>query len=278
MKIAVTSGKGGTGKTTIATMLAKAAENAQYLDCDAEEPNGKFFLKPEIEKTIPYTELVPKINEDRCIFCEKCADACAYKALVVMGEPLKKVMFFDELCHSCGACAYVCPVEGALVEVEQEVGLFNVGKAGNIDFVEGVLNIGEASATRLIATMKKRFMDDKKTVILDSPPGTSCSVVETIDGVDFVVLVSEPTPFGLSDLKLTVELVKNMGLPFGIVINKAEKENSLIDDYARKENIEILYRLEFSRQIAEGYSKGILPFDKYAGDFKKVLKRIEELI
>ncbi len=276
MKIAVTSGKGGTGKTTISLLLAYAADNPQYIDCDAEEPNGHLFLKPKIEKRIPYTELVPKINEDICTFCGKCADACAYKALVVMGEPLKKVMFFDELCHSCGACAYVCPVENALVEVKKQVGEIAIGKAGHIDFVMGQLNIGEASATQLIASLKRDYMDKSKTVILDSPPGTSCTVVETIDGVDFVVLVTEPTPFGLSDLKLSVELVRDMGLPFGIIVNKHEDEKHLIEDYAEEENIEILYRLPFSKEFAEMYSKGNLPFEKYKNDFALVLKKIRE--
>jgi len=278
MKIAVTSGKGGTGKTTIATMLAYACDNSQYIDCDAEEPNGHLFLKPKIEKVEPFNVLIPKINENICTFCGKCANACVYKALVVMGEPLNRTMFFDDLCHSCGACAYVCPVEGALVEVPQEVGRFKLGKAGHIDFVMGELNIGEASATQLIANLKKKYVDESKTVILDSPPGTSCTVVETIEGSDYVLLVTETTPFGLSDLKLSVELVRNMGLKFGIVINKYEEGNTLIDDYAKKEGVEILFKLPFSRKFAESYSRGELPFEKFKDDFKDLLNRIEERV
>ncbi len=278
MKIAVTSGKGGTGKTTIATMLAYSCDNPQYIDCDAEEPNGHLFLKPRIERVEPFNVLVPKINEDICTFCGKCADACVYKALVVMGEPLKKTMFFDDLCHSCGACAYVCPVDGALVEVPQEVGKFKIGRAGHIDFVMGELNIGEASATQLIANLKKRYMDESKTVILDSPPGTSCTVVETIEGADYVLLVSEPTPFGLSDLELSVELVRDMGLKFGIVVNKYEEGDTLIDDYAKNEGIEILFRLPFSKEFARSYSKGELPFERFKSDFRGLLKKIEERV
>ncbi len=278
MKIAVTSGKGGTGKTTIATMLAYACDNPQYIDCDAEEPNGYLFLKPKIERVEPFNVLVPKINEDICTFCGKCADACVYKALVVMGEPLKKTMFFDELCHSCGACAYVCPVEGALVEVPDEIGKIKIGKAQYIDFVMGELNIGEASATQLIASLKKNYINESKTVILDSPPGTSCTVVETIEGVDYVLLVTEPTSFGLSDLKLSVELVRDMGLKFGIVVNKYEEDNTLIDDYAKEEGIEILFRLPFSKEFAESYSKSELPFEKFKDDFKDLLKKIEERV
>ncbi len=278
MKIAVTSGKGGTGKTTIATMLAYACDNPQYIDCDAEEPNGHLFLKPKIERVEPFNVLIPKINEDICIFCGKCADACVYKALVVMGEPLKKTMFFDELCHSCGACVYVCPVGGALVEVPDEIGKIKIGKTQHIDFVMGELNIGEASATQLIASLKKNYMNESKTVILDSPPGTSCTVVETIEGADYVLLVTEPTPFGLSDLKLSVELVRNMDLKFGIVVNKYEEGNTLIDEYAKEEEIEIIFRLPFSKEFAQSYSKGELPFEKFMSNFRDLLKRIEERV
>ncbi len=276
MKIAVASGKGGTGKTTISTMLAYAADNSQYIDCDAEEPNGHIFLKPEIEKVIPFTLPVPEINTDICTFCEKCSNACVYKALVIVPQ-IKKVMFFDELCHSCGTCSYVCPVENALVEVDKEIGKIRIGKANHIAFVEGLLNIKEASATQLIVNLKN-YVDNTKTVILDSPPGTSCTVVATLEDSDFVVLVTEPTPFGLSDLKLAVELVRNMNIPFGIVVNKHDDNVDLIEQYAKKENIEILYRLPFSEEFAKNYSKGILPFEEYKNDFKNILKTIEDRI
>ncbi len=273
MKIAVTSGKGGTGKTTISTMLAYAAVNAQYIDCDAEEPNGHIFLKPTIEKTIPFALPVPQINTDICTFCEKCSNACVYKALVIVPQ-IKKVMFFEELCHSCGTCSYVCPVEGALVEVDKEIGKIRIGKAGKISFAEGILNIKEASATQLINRLKT-YTDDSKTVILDSPPGTSCTVVATLEDTDFAVLVTEPTPFGLSDLKLAVELVRNLKIPFGIVVNKHDDSIDIIEKYAEEENIEILYRLNFSEEFARNYSKGILPFEQYKEDFRKILKNIE---
>ncbi len=276
MKIAVASGKGGTGKTTISTMLAYADDNSQYIDCDAEEPNGHIFLKPAIDKIIPFNLPVPQINTDICTFCEKCSDACVYKALVIVPQ-IKKVMFFDELCHSCGTCSYVCPVDKALIEVDKEIGKIRFGKANHISFVEGLLNIKEASATQLISHLKT-YIDSKKTVILDAPPGTSCTVVATLEDVDFVILVTEPTPFGLSDLKLAVELVRDMNIPFGIIVNKHDDSISLIDDYAKEENIDILYRLPFSEDFAKNYSKGILPFDKYNKDFKTILKTIKDRI
>ncbi len=276
MKIAVASGKGGTGKTTISTMLAYAADNAQYIDCDAEEPNGHIFLKPQIEKVESFALPVPQINTDTCTFCEKCSNACVYKALVIVPQ-IKKVMFFDELCHSCGTCSYVCPVEDALVEIDKEIGKIQTGHAGGISFVEGILNIKEASATQLINRLKK-YADKTKTVIFDSPPGTSCTVVATLEDVDFVVLVTEPTLFGLSDLKLAVELVKDMKIPFGIIVNKHDDFVDLIEKYAQEENIEILYRLPFSKEFAKNYSQGNLPFDDYKDDFKNVLKTIEDRI
>ncbi len=273
MKIAVASGKGGTGKTTISTLLAYAGEDTQYVDCDVEEPNGRIFLKPDIEETLEYTELVPKINEDICTFCGKCSDACVYRALVVVGA-IKKTMFFGELCHSCGVCKYVCPVENALIEVPKVKGKINIGKAGRIDFLEGVLNIGEASAVPLIRGLKK-YISDEKTAILDSPPGTSCPVVETVEDADFIVLVTEPTPFGLNDLKLAVELTRDLKKPFGIIINKYDKNLHLINDYAERENIDILYRLKFSREFAKVYSNGTLPFDSFESDFKNILYKIK---
>lgn len=276
MKIAVASGKGGTGKTTISTLLAYAGENTQYVDCDVEEPNGRIFLKPDIEKTVEYTELVPKINTDICTFCGKCSDACVYKALVVI-KAIKKTMFFSELCHSCGVCKYVCPVEDALTEMPKVKGKINIGKAGNISFLEGILDVGEASAVPLIRGLKK-YINSEKTTILDSPPGTSCPVVETVEDADFIVLVTEPTPFGLNDLKLAVELTRDLKKPFGIIINKYDKNIRLIDNYTERENIDILYRLKFSREFAKVYSSGNLPFNSLKDDFKNILYQIKSQI
>ena len=280
MWITVASGKGGTGKTTVAVSLALSIDNAMYVDADVEEPNGALFLKPDIEKEIVYTEPIPQINTNVCTFCGKCADACIYKAIVIL-KPLKKAMFFPELCHSCGLCAYVCPVEGALTEVPKEKGKIRFGKSGNLKFAEGLLNLGEASATPLIRGMKKYLPRDGTTVIIDSPPGTSCPVVEATEDSDFVLLVAEPTPFGLNDLALTVSLLKDMGKPMGIVINKWEEGNEIIERYAEAEGLPVLGKIPFSREIAEKYSQGIpviYAMDNGREIFSEILKNIKETV
>jgi MinD superfamily P-loop ATPase len=276
MWITVASGKGGTGKTTVSVSLALSAKNGVYVDADVEEPNGALFLKPSIEKTIPYTEPIPQIDTNICTFCGKCADACVYKAIVIL-KPLKKAMFFPELCHSCGLCAYVCPVKGALTEVPRKKGTIRFGKSDGIQFIEGTLDLGESSATPLIRGMKKYIPRNNVNVIIDAPPGTSCPVVEAMEDSDFVVLVTEPTLFGLNDLKLTVSLVRELALPFGVIINKSEENNFLIDHYAEDEKIPILGRIPFSLSVAEDYSKGI-PAIYALKDGKKVFRAIFEKI
>ena len=280
MWITVASGKGGTGKTTVSVSLALALENGVYVDADVEEPNGALFLKPEIEKVVPYTEPIPQINTDVCTFCGKCADACVYKAIVIL-KPLKKAMFFPELCHSCGLCAYVCPVEGALTEIPKKKGEIKFGNSNGIQFIEGTLELGESSATPLIRGMKKFIPRGDKNVVIDAPPGTSCPVVEAMEDSDFVLLVTEPTLFGLNDLKLTVSLVRELKLPFGIVINKAEEDNDLIDRYAEEEKIPILGRIPFERSIAEDYSKGIpaiYALENGKAIFSDIYKQIKEIV
>ncbi len=280
MWITVASGKGGTGKTTVSVSLALALENGVYVDADVEEPNGALFLKPEIEKVVPYTEPIPQINTDVCTFCGKCADACVYKAIVIL-KPLKKAMFFPELCHSCGLCAYVCPVKGALTEIPKKKGEIKFGNSNGIQFIEGTLELGESSATPLIRGMKKFIPRGDKNVVIDAPPGTSCPVVEAMEDSDFVLLVTEPTLFGLNDLKLTVSLVRELKLPFGIVINKAEEDNDLIDRYAEEEKIPILGRIPFERSIAEDYSKGIpaiYALENGKAIFSDIYKQIKEIV
>jgi MinD superfamily P-loop ATPase len=252
MIISIASGKGGTGKTTIAINLALSLKDVQFMDCDVEEPNGHLFLKPIIEERISVGIPVPQVDESRCTYCGKCAEICEFNAIVVIK---KKVLLFPELCHGCGGCSYICP-EDAIEEVEREIGVIERGKAGHIEFVHGLLNVGEPMAPPLIRREKK-LINGRKTVIIDSSPGTSCPVVETVKGSDFCLLVTEPTPFGLNDLKLAVEMVRKLGVPLGVLINCSDIGDRKVWQYCETERIPILMEIPMDRRIAVAYSKGI---------------------
>ena len=278
MIIAVASGKGGTGKTTVAVNLALSLPNVQVqlLDCDVEEPNSHIFLNPVIEVIKPAYTLVPTVNYDLCDYCGKCAAACEYNALVVV--PQKEVMVFPELCHGCGLCAMVCP-QDAISEAPREIGVIKTGKSsdGNIDLVYGVLNIGEVMATPLIDQVKAE-LNPEKTVIIDVSPGTACPVIAAVQGSDYCVLVTEPTPFGLYDLRLAIEVLRVLKIPFGVVINKAGIGDRKVYEYCEEEGIQILLEIPYDRQIARCYSEGV-PFvkempewkERFAGIIDKVL-------
>jgi MinD superfamily P-loop ATPase len=257
MKLAIASGKGGTGKTTVATNLAWLAagdgRSVAYLDCDVEEPNGHLFLAPRIDSSRPIGRLHPLVDENKCTHCGLCGEICRFSAIVCLGE---KVLVYPELCHACGGCALVCR-SGAIAEAMRESGKLETGAAGGVRFVHGVLNIGEAMSAPLIRQVKGAApLSD--LVIIDSPPGTSCPVVESVRGVDFVVLVTEPTPFGLNDLKLAVEMVRAMKLPFGVVVNRAGLGDLETQEYCRRQGIEILAEIPDDRRVAEAYSRGAL--------------------
>jgi MinD superfamily P-loop ATPase len=256
MYIATASGKGGTGKTLVSTALALSAGKCTYVDLDVEEPNGFIFLDPKIEKEIPYSLPVPVFNENVCVFCEACSKACSYNALAVI-PPLRKVMFFTELCHSCGVCSYVCPVEGAITETDKEIGKIRIGGAGDVRCIEGRLNVGLPSGVPLISGIIREHIDKKDLLIIDAPPGTSCPVVESIKDSDYVILVTEPTPFGLNDLKLAAEIVVTLKKNAGIIINKDTGKNAGIEDFAKQANIPILARIPYTVEIQEAYSRGI---------------------
>jgi MinD superfamily P-loop ATPase len=260
MKIAVASGKGGTGKTTIATNLAWAAalrgRSVAYVDCDVEEPNGHLFLKPHITSTRAAGRLYPKVDNEKCEHCGLCGDICQYSAIVCLGQ---KVLVYPELCHACGGCTLVCR-PGAITEVFREIGKLEEGTAGSIHFVHGVLNIGEAMSAPLIRQVKAELMKEDLQII-DCPPGASCPVIESVRDADMVLLVTEPTPFGLNDLKLAVEMVKALKVPFSVVINRAGMGDQQTQEYCRRDGIEILAEIPDDRRVAEAYSRGILAFD-----------------
>ena len=256
MKIAVASGKGGTGKTTIATNLAcigaSLGQKVQYLDCDVEEPNGHIFLKPNIEKTHGVTVDVPEVDLEKCTGCGKCSEICQYSAIVHLKD--NNVLTFEQLCHSCGGCLRVCPSDAIKLK-QLPIGDIEFGKAGDIDFAGGKLHIGCVRTVSLIKEVKKHMKRDW-LVIVDIPPGTSCPVVEAVKCTDFVLLVTEPTPFGLNDLKLAVGLVREMNLLFAVVINRYGIGDAEVEKYCETENIDICLKLPDDRRIAEAYSSG----------------------
>lgn len=252
MIISIASGKGGTGKTTVATNLAvSVGSKVQILDCDVEEPNSHLFIRPVIDEVETVTTPVPVVNEEKCTLCGKCGDICQFKAIVVIGET---VLPFPELCHSCGGCMEVCP-EKAITETGRELGIVERGKKNGIEFVHGRLRVGEAMAPPLIRKVRSYTRPDILTII-DAPPGTSCPVIVSMRKADFVLLVTEPTPFGLHDLKLAVGAVKILEIPCGLVINRSDMGDNRVKEYAGEAGIPVLMEIPFDRTIAEAYSRG----------------------
>jgi len=250
--LAVASGKGGTGKTSVACALAQSAEGVVcLLDCDVDEPNAHLLLRPDIERTLPATVLLPCVDSKRCDGCGECARVCEYHALTVLGG---KPLLFDGLCHSCGGCVLACP-RGAIREIEKRIGKIDLGSAGGIRFISGELEVGEAMASPVIRQVQEQA-NGCRDVIIDSPPGTSCPMVRAVSGSDFCLLVTEPTSFGLHDLTLAVEVVRKLGVPFGVVINIADIGDDGVESYCRDQGIGILARIPYDRAIAEGYSRG----------------------
>ena len=274
MIISVASGKGGTGKTTIAVNLALSLSNIQLLDCDVEEPNCHIFIKPVFTRKSIVFIPVPEVDQNKCDGCGRCQEVCVYNAVVVVN---KKVLIFPELCHGCGSCAHFCPHD-AIKEENKEIGVVEIGEKGDIQFIHGKLHIGEMMAPPVIRAVKKHI-NKKKTVIIDAPPGTSCPVITAIKDTDFVILVTEPTPFGLNDLSLAVEVVRKLKIPFGVIINRSDLGNKKTDEYCTGENIPILMRIPFSKKIAEVYSRGDSIIDalpEYRMKFQELYKKIEK--
>lgn len=252
MIISVASGKGGTGKTTVSTNLALSLDgDVQLLDCDVEEPNAHLFIHPTIDRSEAVTTPVPVVDEKKCTLCGKCAEICQFKAIIVIGET---VLPFHELCHSCGGCVEVCP-EDAITETGRELGIIEEGHRNGLRFAHGKLRIGEAMSPPLISKVCSLAKPDGLTII-DAPPGTSCPVIEAMKGADFILLVTEPTPFGLHDLKLAVGAVRVLDIPCGLVINRSDLGDDKVKEYAEREKIPILMEIPFDRKIAEDYSRG----------------------
>lgn len=255
MIISIASGKGGTGKTTVALNLASSLEGkVRLLDCDVEEPNCHLFLKPSISIAEPIGVPVPLVDETKCTACGKCGQICQYSAIVSLKI---KPLTFPELCHGCGGCALFCP-EGAIIETTRPIGVLEKGMAGQIEFIHGRLQVGEAMSPPLIRAVKKYAPYPGGLTIIDAPPGTSCPVIESIKGSDYVILVTEPTPFGLNDLSLAVAMIRQIGLSFGVVINRADVGDDRVVAYCRHENIPLLLQLPDDRRVAEAYSRGVL--------------------
>jgi len=260
MRIAIASGKGGTGKTTVAVNLAltaaRAGQTVHLCDCDVEEPNAHLFLEPDINKTWSVTTPIPVVDHDACNHCGECADFCEFNAIACLPE---KTMIFADLCHSCGGCWLVCPHE-AMTPSDRPLGEVSTGTAGDLAFTQGLLRVGETLVPPLIEAVKE-VPGDEPWVIMDAPPGTTCPVVETLRGADFVLLVTEPTPFGQHDLALALDLTRKLGIPCGVVINRAGTLQSPVDDYCAEENVEILVRIPFRREVAEVCAEGGLAIE-----------------
>ena len=263
MIISIASGKGGTGKTTVAVNLALSLENVQLIDCDVEEPNDHIFLNPDIEKSEDVYVKYPVIDKEKCNLCGQCASFCMYNAIAVTKN---EVIVFPELCHSCGGCELVCPRDAITYE-RRAIGRIDSGKAKHVEFHMGVMNPGEIRATPIVKQLKKKI-DRKKYAILDAPPGAGCLVIEAIEDSDFCILVAEPTPFGLYDLKLAVDVVRKLRIPFGVVINKDGMGDRRVEVFCSREDIPILMRIPFDRKIADLYSKGV-PFILEMGEWKE---------
>jgi MinD superfamily P-loop ATPase len=276
MIIAVASGKGGTGKTTVAVGLALSLPRCQFVDADAEEPNCHLFLRPAIERTIPVPMILPEVDLSRCTFCGKCAEFCQFNAMAVVKQ---KVLIFPELCHGCGGCVYACP-EQAIQAGQRQIGEVEVGTARGMRFIQGRLKPAEPSAVRIVREEIAQ-LEPNGVAVVDASPGTACAVQDTIDQADFCLLVTEPTPFGLHDLKMAMDTAQEVGTPAGVIINRSGARDDLIEQECRKRDLPILLRVPFDRRIAEAYSRAepiVDAFPEWRDRFQQVYAEIERRV
>lgn len=273
MKIAVLSGKGGAGKTFTAVNLAAAAEKSVYIDCDVEEPNGHLFFKPqEIQKEKVTTKL-PEFDPEKCNGCKACVEFCKFHALIYIKE---KPKVFQEVCHACGGCSLVCPNQ-AVREKERQVGMLEMGSHGEVQVITGILNLGEASAVPVIKKALQKGNSKEKNIIIDCPPGSACSVMESIEDADYCLLVAEPTAFGFHNFCMVHELAGILGKPCGVVINKYEEVYEPLEEYCRKHELPVLLRIPYEEEIASAVSKGMILSEQspeYKAKFQALLSRI----
>lgn len=278
MNLVIASGKGGTGKTTVAVNLALALREEyriQLLDCDVEEPNAHLFLKPDFQTSETIGIPVPEVDRERCSFCGRCAEICAFNALAVIKD---NVLVFAGLCHGCGGCAYFCP-EQAIAEVDRAIGVIEAGAAHGMSFAHGRLNPGEAMSPPLISAVRERT-DPGAITVIDAPPGTSCPVVTAVKGCDFCLLVTEPTPFGMNDLELACKMVNKLGVPAGVVINRYDLGDVRVEEYCRREGLPVLLKIPFDRQLAALYARGepaALSRPEWRKLFHKLFERIKAI-
>ncbi len=272
MKIAVLSGKGGTGKTTVSSSLAFISKML-LIDTDIEEPNSHIFLKGNIEDIKSVYTRFPEVNMEKCNLCGECGNFCKFNAII---PAKKRVIVFGEACHDCGGCEIVCK-NGAISWEKREIGKIYTGKTHfNSINKYGELNIGEMSGVKIIKEIYKNT--EEKDFLIDCPPGTACTTVSAVEVADFAIIVVEPSPFGLSDMKLVVQLLRDMKIPFGVVINKFDEDENIVKKYCDDEKIEIIGTIPFDRKIAETYSKGEIiaeALPEYRENFETILKRVK---
>jgi MinD superfamily P-loop ATPase len=272
MKIAILSGKGGTGKTLLSVNLASVSKNSNYVDCDIEEPNGHLFFKPTLTDSKEVTVKIPVIDDEKCIGCKKCVEFCKFNALAYA----KKVLVFEDICHSCGACMFVCP-EGAISEKDRVIGKINIGDSKDVGVFTGMLNIGEASGTPIIKSLLEEIEDKDELTIIDAPPGSACVVMDTIKDVDYCVLVAEPTEFGAHNLNIVYELVKLFKKPFGVVLNKTLDQQNPSEEFCISKDIKILGKIPYNNNLADLNSNSLIAVRElsvFREQFEDILENI----